>query len=183
MSVFKKVLFPVICSLAVFWSCSDEQDFDQFDDLDIIPTLEAALLFVEVPEDIINQGMGINFYSQVFNFDAFEEPFFSDNVLDGTLSYQVENTTSKPIDVTVQFLDMAGNVLDTENFTLNPAPTAILNREITYGTPTGRSIDIIRNTSAIRVTGVNLGDTTSVSNLPEPTVFLRSSAQFRLRLK
>ena len=183
MNVFKKFFFPVFCSLAVFWSCSDEQDFDQFDDLDIIPTLEAALLYVEVPEDIINQGTGINFYSQVFNFDAFEEPFVADNVLDGTLSYQVENTTSKPIDVTIEFLDDAGNVLDTENFTLNPAPTAVLNREITYGTPSGRSIDIIRNTSAIRVTGVNLGDTSSVSALPEPSVFLRSSAQFRLRLK
>ena len=183
MSVFKKYLLPLFCCLVLFQSCSDEQDFNQFDDLDIIPTLEAALLYVEVPEDIINQGVGINFYSQVFNFDAFEEPFFSDNVLDGTLSYQVENTTSKPIDVIVEFLDVSGNVLDVESFTLDPAPTAVLNREITYGTPSGRSIDIIRNTSAIRVTGINLGDTTSVSGLPEPSVFLRSSAQFRLRLK
>ena len=125
----------------------------------------------------------MNFYIQTFNFDAFEEEFFAENVLDGTITYEVENTTSKPIDVTIEFLDAGGNVLDTENFNVGPAPTAILQREITYGTPTGRPIDIIINTSAIRVTGINLGDNTSVSPLPDPTIFLRSSAKFRIRLK
>ncbi len=183
MKNISRYLFPAIGTLMILLACSDEQDFGQFDDLSIIPTAEASLLFVEVPEEVINLGSGISFYSQTFNFDAFEEEFFAENVLDGVISYEVENTTSKPIDVTIEFLDAAGNVLDTENFSVGPAPTAILQREITYGTPTGRPIDIIINTSAIRVTGENLGDTSSMSSLPDPTVFLRSSAKFRIRLK
>lgn len=182
MKIFPKLFIAALCSLCLT-SCSDEQDFGQFDALNIIPTAEASLIYVEVPEEIINLGSGLNFYTQTFNFDAFEEEFFAENVLDGVISYEVENTTSKPIDVSLEFLDQGGNVLDTENFTLGAAPTAVLQREITYGTPTGRSIDIIINTTAIRVTGINLGDTTSVSTLPEPAVFLRSSAQFRIRLK
>ena len=182
MKVIPKIIISAICAFIMFSSCSDEQDFDQIDDLDVIPTAEASLLYVEVPEDVINLGSGINFYSQTFNFDAFEEEFFSENVLDGVISYEVENTTSKPLDITIEFLDAGGNVLDIETFTVNAAPTAIINREITYGTPTGRNLDIIINTTAIRVTGINLGDTTSVSSLPDPTVFLRSSAQFRIRL-
>ena len=184
MKIFPKIFLLVLFALSLPIACSNEQDFSQFDDLDIIPTAETSLLFVEVPEELINlAGGSLNFYQQTFNFDAFEEEFFAENVLDGTITYQVENTTSKPIDITIEFLDAAGNVLDTENFNLGAAPTAILNREITYGTATGRPIDIIINTSAIRVTGINLGDNSSVSSLPDPTIFLRSSAQFRIRLK
>ena len=184
MKIFPKNLLFVLCALFLTWACSEEQDFSQFDDLGIIPTAEASLLFVEVPEEVINlAGGGLDFYTQTFNFDAFEEEFFAENVLDGTISYELENTTSKPIDVTIEFLDAAGNVLDTENFGLGAAPTAILQREINYGTPTGRPIDIIINTSAIRVTGINLGDNVSESTLPDPTIFLRSSAKFRIRLK
>ena len=182
MKIFPKITLAVCCLLVALISCSDDQDFGQFDDLDVIPTVEASLLFVEVPEDVINTAGGPNFYTQTFNFDAFEEGFFAENVIDGTITYEVENTTSKPLDVTIEFLDDAGNVLDTENFMIDPAPAAVLQREITYGTPTGRDINIIINTSAIRITGINLGDNTSVSSLQDPTVFLRSSAKFRVRL-
>ena len=183
MKIFSKLVLTLFGILALLISCSDEQDFGQFDDLDIIPTAEAALLFVQVPEEEINQGGGPNFYTQTFNFDAFQEGFFAENVIDGTITYEVENTTSKPLDVTIEFIDDADNVLDTENFMIDPAPTAVLRREITYGTPTGRDINIIINTSAIRITGINLGDNTSVSPLPDPTAFIRSSAKFRIRLK
>ncbi|MEP0132477.1 hypothetical protein [Eudoraea sp.] len=167
---------------AILSSCVDKQDFDQLDNLNVTPTAEASILYVETPERIINQVSGTNFYSQTFNFDAFSEEFFADNVLDGVVTYEVENTTSKPLDITFEFLDDAGNSLDSENFTVNAAPTAILRREIAYG-PAGRSLDIIRNTSAIRVSATNLGDNTSVSTLPNPTVYLRSSAKFRIGLK
>lgn len=183
MKIFPKKVLTAIGVLILLISCSDDQDFGQFDDLDIIPTAEAALLFVEVPEDVINQSGGSNFYSQTFNFDAFQEGFFAENVIDGTITYEVENTTSKPLDLTIEFLDAAGNVLDTENFMIDPAPTAVVRREITYGTPTGRDINIIINTTAIRVNGINLGDNASISPLPDPTAFLRSSAKFRVRLK
>lgn len=182
MKIFPKIFLFAIYALTLT-ACSDEQDFNQIDNLNVIPTAEASLLFVEVPEDFINQGSSGIFYTQTFNFDAFQEKFFAENVLDGVITYEVENTTSKPLDVTVEFLDQAGNVLDTENFMIGPGPTAILQREITYGTPTGRSIDIIINIAALRVTAVNLGDNTSISTLPEPAVFLRSSAKFRIRLK
>ncbi|MGI9548267.1 MAG: hypothetical protein ACR2MM_13565 [Flavobacteriaceae bacterium] len=182
MKIFLRLFIVALFSLTLS-SCSDEQDFGQFDALNVIPTAEASLVYVEVPEEVINLGSGLNFYSQTFDFGAFEEEFFAENVLDGVITYEVENTTSKPLDITIDFLDQSGNVLDTENFMLSPAPTAILQREISYGTPTGRPISIITSTSAIRVTGINLGDNTSVSSLPDPTVFLRSSAKFRIRLK
>ncbi len=178
----KKYLLLCFMIVGLLISCVEEQDFNQFDDLEIIPTVEASIFYLETPESLINLSSGLNFYSQTFNFDAFSEEFFSENVLDGVVTYEVENTTSKQLDITVEFLDEAGNVLDTENFPVNPAPTSILQREIAYG-GAGRSIDIIKNTSSIRISGLNLGDSSSVSNLQDPKIILRSSGEFRVSLK
>ncbi|GGD55113.1 hypothetical protein [Muriicola marianensis] len=169
--------------LSITSSCVEEQNFDQFNDLDIIPTVEASILYVESPESVINGAPGAVWYIQTFNFDAFSEQFFADNVLDGVITYELENTTSKPLEILFEYLDDAGNVLDTEFFSLDPAPTAVLRRETAYGTPTGRSLDIIRNTSQVRVNARNLGDNNSVSSLPDPMIIFRSSGKFRLRLK
>jgi len=170
--------------LAVFflYSCMEKQDFDQYDDLEITPTFEASILYLETPEDYINGFTTANYYSQEFNFDAFTEDIFSERVLDGVITYEIENTTSKPLEIILQFLDEGGAVLDVESFSIDPAPTAILRREIAYGN-TGRSIDIIRNTSSIQINGINLGDASSTSNLPDPLFTLSSSGKFRVRLK
>ncbi len=173
----------LILFLSITSSCVEEQNFDQFNDLDIIPTVEASILYVESPESVINDATGAVWYIQTFNFDAFNEQFFADNVLDGAITYELENTTSKPLEILFEYLDDGGNVLDTEFFSLDPAPTAVLRRETAYGTPTGRSLDIIRNTSQVRVNARNLGNNNSVSSLPDPMIIFRSSGKFRLRLK
>jgi hypothetical protein len=179
----KKIYTLFFAIIIGFYSCVEDQNFDQFDDLDIIPTIEASLLYVESPEQIINDAVGAVWYINTFNFDAFNEAFFADNVIDGVITYELENTTSKELEIIFEFLDDSGAVLDTEMFLIDPAPTAVLMREIAYGNATGRSLDIIRNTSAIRVSASNLGDNTSVSNLPNPMINFRSSAKFRVRLK
>ena len=178
----KNVLIIFVAACLLF-ACADKQNFDQYDDLNVTPTVTSSLVYVESPEDYINNTAGLDFYTQDFNFDAFNEAFFAERVLDGSITYELENTTSKPLEIILSFLDDAGNVLDTENFSVDPAPTAVLTREVFYGGATGRSIDIIRNTSGFRVTGRNLGDNTSVSGLPDPKIIFRSSARFRLRLK
>ena len=50
----KSILAILFCAV-IFGSCADKQDFDQLDNLDIIPTAEASILYVETPEYIINQ--------------------------------------------------------------------------------------------------------------------------------
>lgn len=163
-------------------SCIEQTNFDQFDDLRIEPTIEGSILYVEAPERIINLAVSGSFYTQEFNFDGFSDAIFADRVIDGVVTYIVENTTSKDLDITVEFLDASGNVLDIELLHIDPAPTDIILVEIAYG-GAGRPLDIIINTSSIRVSARNNGDNTSVSNLPDPMVKLRSSGKFRLSLK
>lgn len=163
-------------------SCVEKQNFDQYDELNVTPTVEGSILYVEVPEYLINATESYYFYSAEFNFDAFNEDFIAERVLSGVVTYEVENTTSKPIQLFAEFLDVDGNLLDTESFEIEAAPAPILKREITYG-PSGRSIDIIRNVSSIRVRGQNLGDNSSESNIPSPKIIIRSSGEFVIELK
>ena len=177
-----RILLPAIIMLALY-SCIERQNFDQYDDLEIIPTVEASILYIESPERLLNEIQGQDFYSQDFNFDGFSEDAFSDRVLDGFIFYEIENTTSKEMEATVEFLDEGGNTLDTQYFHVDPAPTPLEQLQVAYGTGTGRSIEIIKNTSSIKVSVLNLGDNSSVSNLPDPKIIFRSSGKFRLRLK
>lgn len=175
-----KILLSAFFVIA-FYSCIERQNFDQYDDLEIIPTVEASILYIESPERLLNEIPGQDFYSQDYNFDGFSEDVFSERVLDGFIFYEIENTTSKEMEATVEFLDEGGNTLDTQYFHIDPAPTPLVQLQVAYGT--GRSIEIIKNTSSIRVSVRNLGDNSSVSSLPDPKIIFRSSGKFRLRLK
>lgn len=177
-----RLLSGLLC-LQVALSCVDSQNFDQYDDLSITPNMEASLLYVEATEAVINQAPAVDFIQETFAFTPFSEPYVADNLLDGVLTFEVENTTSKPLQIRIEFLDATGAVLDTETFLVDAAPTALLRREIAYGGLGGRSLDILRNTVQLRISATNLGDASSVSALPDPKIILRSSAQFRFRLK
>jgi len=109
------------------FACSEKQDFSQYDDLSITPTLETSIFFVKVQESIINRVVDVSFFTQDFNFDAFEEAFFSERVLEGLITYELENTTDKPIEIEIQFLDENDALLDTELFTM-PLPHYLYER-------------------------------------------------------
>lgn len=172
-----------ILTLIMLTSCAEELDFSQFNDVEATPTYEASILYLEAPENIINLvNVADDVFSQNFNFDAFSANIFAERVIEGTITYVIENTTSKELEIDIEFLDDDGNVTDTEIFTILPAPTAIIEREIAYG-PSGQSIDIITTLSTIRVTARNLGDNTSQSDLSDPMITVKSSGKFRVRLK
>ncbi len=175
-------LVAIVVGFLMVCSCSEKQDFDQLDQLVMTPTFETSIFYIKAQESLINRVSGLSFFSQDFNFDAFEEPFFAERVRSGVISYALENTTSKPVEFALEFLDGNDNVLDTELFQMDAAPTATIIRDVAYGN-TGKNLEILRNTSKIRLTARNLGDSSSTSSLPDPAVILRSSAKFTLKLK
>jgi len=176
-----RFLSGLLCLQTAF-SCVDSQNFDQINNLSVTPDMEASLLYVEATEEMINQTAGADFIEETFAFEAFSEQYVADHLLDGAIVYEVENTTSKPLQIVLEFLDASGAVLDSESFRIGAAPTAVLRREITYGGLGGRSIDILRNTTQLRLSAINLGDSTSISTLPGPKIIMRSSAHFRFEL-
>lgn len=178
----KNTFYAIFWVFFLFHSCAEEQNFDQFDDLSVTPTLATSIFYFESPEDIINQSPPGIFHVQTFTFEAFNEAFVSERVLDGTITYELENTTSKELNLLIEFLDEMDNVLDTETFTVQPQPSPLLERQVVYGL-NGKPLDILRNTTRIRVTTENRSDNTSQSSVNEPKIILRSSAVFRVRLQ
>ncbi len=175
------VIYAIAASL-VFFSCTEPVDSAQVEDLSVTPTLEASLLFVEASENVINSSTDTNVFSNEFNFDAFSNELFAERVIDGSITYVITNTTSKDLEIEVEFLDATLNLIDTEFFNIQAAPSTVIKREIFYG-PSGRNLDIIRNLTEIRVTAVNLSGTTSTSIENDPLIKLQSSAKFRVRVR
>lgn len=180
--LFFHMLSASIFALILF-SCTEEQDFSQIEDLSVTPTVASGIFYLESDEETINSAGAFNaFYSQTINFDAFNEEFVAERLLEGVIIYEIENTTSKRLRIDIEFLDDAGNELDRETFSIEADPSGTLTREVVFG-PGGESLSILANTSNLRVTGRNLGDATSVSSQPEPKIIVRSAAEFLFRLK
>lgn len=162
-------------------SCVEKQDLNQLDNLNITPAITSSLVYVESPESVINASP-INFYENNFIFEAFSDSFFSKRVIEGSITYEVENTTSKELRITLQFLDIEGLILDQEEFIMQPEPTAILFRQVFYG-PSGKDLNILTSTSGISVLAENLGDNSSVSSIADPKFIFKSNGEFTLRIK
>ncbi|WP_422860830.1 hypothetical protein ACOKFD_08515 [Flagellimonas sp. S174] len=176
------LFLTLVISLFLYLSCSEEQDFDQFDDLEITPAVASSIFSFEADEDFINTVTTVNtFYTQTFIFEAFSEQFVAERLLEGTITYEFANTTSKPLNIIVEFLDAGDNVLDFENFNIAQGPNQTLTRNVEYG-PNGKPLDILINTASIRVTGRNLGDNVSVSPEPDAKVTMKSAAEFIFQL-
>jgi len=172
----------LLAVLLLGYSCIEDQNFNAFDDLNVVPQFESSIVYVEATEEIINLSGNTTFFSQDFNFNAFSENVFANRVLDGVLTYEVENTTSKPLEIRLEFLDENDTVLDTETFVVLGEPSAVLFRDVMYGN-TGKSLDILVNTSKLRVSAINNGDTISTSSQADPLIVLKSSGKFSIRIK
>lgn len=172
----------LLITFVLLFSCADEQDFDQFDDLAIEPTVASSIFYFESDEATINSLGSGAFYEEIFTFEAFSDPNVADRVLDGVITYELENTTSKEIGLLIEFLDADGTVLDSEPFNIDQDPAPVLERQVAYGAG-GKPLDILLNTTNIRVSGENFGDASSQSSQTEPKIILRSSAAFRVRLR
>ena len=174
----------VISLLSSFLSCMEEQDFDQFDTLRVTPTVTSGLLYFEVDEPSINTSglpSGIPFYSKTTNFNPFDKDFVVDNLLEAVIVYEITNTTSKELGLTVEFLDGSGIPIYTESFSMGPHPSGTLTREVAYG-PGGLALNLLTNTSSLRFTALHLGDATTVSPANDPKFVLKSSGEFILQL-
>lgn len=182
----KRLLYGVVLLagfLCVTTSCTEEQDFSQIDDLSITPILASGIFYLESDEDTINSASsGGPFYTEEVNFDAFSQDYVAERLLEGTITYEMENTTSKPVRILIEFLDEEGTVLDMEVLDISADPSGVVTRDVFYG-PGGKSLDILANTYSLRIRALNLGDTSSVSSQDDPKVILRSGAEFLFELQ
>lgn len=148
----------------------------------LTPTITGSILYFETTEALINSSGSNPVLIQSANFDGFNAEVFAGRVLSGSLTYELTNTTSKQLDILLELLDDGGAVLDSELFSLNPNTSTPISRETFYGPPSANDINIIKNLSEIRLTVVNNGDFTGVSNAAESKFIFKSKGEFKLQL-
>ena len=95
---------------------------------------------------------------------------------------KIENTTSKPLRIIVEFLNEDERVLDVERFDIEANSPDLVERVVFYGVG-GKNINILTGTSTLRVLADNLGDGSSVSSNENPRIVFRSGAEFLFRLQ
>lgn len=181
--LYSRLWVPIL--LLCFTSCMEEQNFDQIENLTLTPWVATGIFHFESDESFINESgfsNGIPFHVQTTNFDAFNREYLAENLLEGKLIYTLSNTTSKELELELEFLDEAGNTLHSQSFVLGPHPSASQTLEVFYG-PGDLDPALLTATSALRFTGVNWGDASSVSSDPDPRVVVRVSGEFRVQLQ
>lgn len=166
----------------LFQSCVEEQDFDQINDLTITPTVATGIFYFESDQNTIDDvGFNNVFYAQTLDFEAFNEPYVAERLLEGVLLYEVENTTNKLLQVTIEFLDANGMVLDTETFNIAAYPSGNFNREVAY--PGDKPLAILTNTTDLRLTAILVGEDTNSIEQVDPKIILRSAGEFLFQLQ
>lgn len=182
----KKLLYSIIWVTGLLFcsiSCMEEQDFDQIDDLSITPTVTSGIFYLESDEETINSAGALgSFYDQEVTFEAFNRQYVAERLIEGTITYEIENTTSKPLRIIVEFLNEDERVLDVERFDIEANSPDLVERVVFYGVG-GKNINILTGTSTLRVLADNLGDGSSVSSNENPRIVFRSGAEFLFRLQ
>ena len=182
----KKLLYSVLWITGLLFcaiSCMEEQDFDQIDDLSITPTLATGIFYLESDEETIDrEGALSSFYDQEVTFEAFNEQFVAERLIEGTITYETENTTSKTLRIIVEFLNEDGSVLDVERFDVEANSPTVVERTVFYGVG-GKNINILIGTTSLRILADNLGNGSSASSNQDPRIIFRSGAEFLFRLQ
>ena len=53
----KAIPFLGLCLSFLVLACVEEQNFEQADDIAVVPEMEAAMLYMETPEEVINEQL------------------------------------------------------------------------------------------------------------------------------
>lgn len=172
------LLIPLV--VLVLAACVKDQDFGQYDDLQVRPTYEASIIYLQTTQQYMDGVASDTLVSQTYDFGGFSDDLVTERLLEGVMVYELTNMTNRPVTLALDYIDAGGNVLDTQTFLMSAAPTAVQYLEVAYG-GSGRNINIIRNTAAIRMSAV-LGSATTTGDSQAQFTF-KTAARFKIEIK
>jgi len=109
-SIFKKLILGLL--LISFFSCSEELNFEQADDLEISPIYTSSLVYFTVLPNNFFDDTGVltnNSITDSTVFRAFENSFFRNNIFLLDLNVECKNEFSRAISIDLEFLDANNN--------------------------------------------------------------------------
>ncbi|SFC82588.1 hypothetical protein [Algibacter pectinivorans] len=119
-------IYGLVLSLAMcFWSCTEEIDLNQAEDLELSPVIENSLLFFDAPAT--NFFAGANESSEFSDFielDLFNNSFTRNNIVKVEFVFDVLNSIKRSFELQVDLLDDLDQTVHTFSFEALASPDA-----------------------------------------------------------
>ncbi|WP_452597357.1 hypothetical protein [Pontimicrobium sp. MEBiC01747] len=173
-------IYVVFCFLS--FSCVENVDFDQAENIILTPTLESSLLFFEEPATtfVDNSGAEVLTITDSVVIEIFNDEFVKDNLQKAILLFEATNSIKRTFEAKVDFLNELDELQHTITFTVTPS----INNEavITESTEVfeGGNLEAIKTTNKLFLTLTMLAssDGSTLNNNSSGTLGFRSKGTF-----
>lgn len=120
--MLKNVIIYTVCCLVSF-SCVENVDFNQAEEIILTPTLESSLIFFEEPVTtfIDNSGVEIPTITDSVIIEIFNDEFVKDNLQKAVLQFEATNSINRSFEAKVDFLDVLDELQHTLTFIVAPS--------------------------------------------------------------
>lgn len=164
------------------WSCSSDLDFDQANNLELRPIVEANLTSFDVAANkFVNNGVEQSLLIDTPGTLNFDDSFFKDNLIKADLFFEVNNTINRAYVLQFIFLNNANTPLTTIQVDV-PAYAGTINITTNKTIYEGATLDLFKQTKKMTFVVTMLSgpplSATSVGNLK-----LRSSVTAYFNIK
>jgi len=176
------VLIATLCML-FFYSCAEEVDFTQAEDLLLSPVLESSLVFFDESANVfLDNGTEINVPSDFIIVDFFDNQFIKDNLIKAEFIFETLNTINRDFELRIDFYNAASELHHTFTVTEDASPT---NSDVvtTYTEVfEGDVLEALKNTKVLNFTLTMLsGEAINENTLGQIT--LKSKAVFYFNIE
>lgn len=174
---FWNIYVLMLLVLGIVSSCVKDIDTGQIDDFSATPIVESSLLRLEVSDSIVDLLPLNTAVKDSLLYEGFRNNVITDHLTKADLYFEFVNTTAKPYNIVIQFVDGTDQVLDSQNFNVSGAVSGevIVNRTVEY---TGNKLNVITDTQKIRFVAEALAKPNSV--LPDPKLIFKCSGKMYL---
>ncbi|KAA5828133.1 hypothetical protein FPF71_04670 [Algibacter amylolyticus] len=117
-------IYGLVLSLAMcFWSCTEEIDLNQAEDLELSPVIENSLLFFEAPaSEFFEGGTEVNESSDFIEVDIFKNSFNRSHLIKAEFVFEVVNSIDRSYELQIDFLDDLDQLVHTFSFEASASP-------------------------------------------------------------
>ncbi|MEW4922993.1 hypothetical protein [Algibacter sp. 2305UL17-15] len=104
--------------LTLFFGCAKPVDFNQLDDLTLLPVMETSIIFYNATAgDFFVGGQEENVAQDFVFIDVFNNGFVQDNLVRAEFVFETKNSINRAYSLQLDFLDVGGALL--ESFSIN----------------------------------------------------------------
>lgn len=176
----------VLCIILCFNACIKDVDFDQAENLSIVPALEISILHFDEPANTFldDDGVEVITVKDSVNIEIFSDQFVVDNLIKADFLFETTNTINRAYEAEVEFYNDLFELQHTINFGVSESPN---NQDIVIEYVEvfeGMELEALKATTSLVLT-LTLLPSTDGSTLNENSLGdlkLRSKASFYLEI-